>query len=156
MSVLGIDGDQLGHEMDAPSRHDGPQILLCTEGSAVVHAKSSVVTLERAARRRGSGRPTTKWPMAGRPAADQAFRAYSWASRVSETAAHGRCHLAALIANAGRSRPRSSSRHSRSPWTASMLAESVHRCRTAPGRCCRHRSRGADLLAVPTAEHRYF
>jgi len=47
VSVLGIDGDLLGHEVDAPSRHDGPQILLCSEGSAVVHAKSSVVTLER-------------------------------------------------------------------------------------------------------------
>ena len=49
VSVLGLDGDLLGHEVDAPSRHDGPQILLCTEGSAVVHAKSSVVTLERGA-----------------------------------------------------------------------------------------------------------
>ena len=47
VSVLGLDGDLLGHEVDAPSRHDGPQILLCTEGSAVVHAKSSVVTLQR-------------------------------------------------------------------------------------------------------------
>ena len=49
VSVLGIDGERLGHEVDAPSRHDGPQILLCTEGSVVVHAKSSVVTLERGA-----------------------------------------------------------------------------------------------------------
>ncbi len=49
VSVLGIDGDLLGHEVDAPSRHDGPQIVLCTEGSAVLHAKSSVVTLERGA-----------------------------------------------------------------------------------------------------------
>ncbi len=49
VSVLRIDGDHLGHEIDAPSRHDGPQILLCTEGSAVVHAKSSAVTLERGA-----------------------------------------------------------------------------------------------------------
>ena len=49
MSVLGVDGDRLGHEVDAPSRHDGPQILLCTEGSAVVHAKSGAVTLERGA-----------------------------------------------------------------------------------------------------------
>ena len=49
VSVLGIDGDLLGHEVDAPSHHDGPQILLCTEGSAVLHAKSSVVTLERGA-----------------------------------------------------------------------------------------------------------
>jgi mannose-6-phosphate isomerase len=49
VSVLDIDADLLGHEVDAPSRHDGPQILLCTEGCAVVHAKSSVVTLERGA-----------------------------------------------------------------------------------------------------------
>ncbi|HKV19916.1 MAG TPA: mannose-6-phosphate isomerase, class I [Mycobacterium sp.] len=49
VSVLGIDNDLLGHEIDAPSRHDGPQILLCAEGSVVVHAKSSVVTLERGA-----------------------------------------------------------------------------------------------------------
>ena len=32
-----------------PARHDGPQILLCTEGSVAVHAKSSVLTLERGA-----------------------------------------------------------------------------------------------------------
>ncbi|OBK77654.1 mannose-6-phosphate isomerase, class I [Mycobacterium sp. 1274761.0] len=49
VSVLGLDGDRLGHEVDAPSRHDGPQILLCTQGSAAVHAKSGVVTLERGA-----------------------------------------------------------------------------------------------------------
>lgn len=49
VSVLGIDGDLIGHEVDAPSRHDGPQILLCTEGSAVVHAKTGSVTLERGA-----------------------------------------------------------------------------------------------------------
>jgi mannose-6-phosphate isomerase len=49
VSVLSIDGDLLGHEVDAPSRHDGPQILLCTEGAVAVHAKSSVVTLERGA-----------------------------------------------------------------------------------------------------------
>ena len=49
VSVLGVDGDRLGHEVDAPSRHDGPQILLCTEGSAVVHAKSRAVTLQRGA-----------------------------------------------------------------------------------------------------------
>ena len=49
VSVVGIDGDRVGHEVDAPSRHDGPQILLCTEGSAVVHAKSGTVTLDRGA-----------------------------------------------------------------------------------------------------------
>jgi mannose-6-phosphate isomerase len=47
VSVLSFDGELLGHEVDAPARHDGPQILLCTEGSAQVHAKSSVLTLER-------------------------------------------------------------------------------------------------------------
>lgn len=47
VSVLRIDGDQLGHEIDAPTRHDGPQILLCTQGETVVHAKSSKVTLQR-------------------------------------------------------------------------------------------------------------
>lgn len=49
VSVLGLDGEQLGHEIDAPAPHDGPQILLCTQGSVVVHAKSGVVTLERGA-----------------------------------------------------------------------------------------------------------
>ena len=49
MSVFHLDGDHLGHEVDAPARHDGPQILLCTEGAATVHAKSSVLTLERGA-----------------------------------------------------------------------------------------------------------
>ncbi|AQT81245.1 mannose-6-phosphate isomerase, class I [Mycolicibacterium litorale] len=45
--VLMLDGDHLGHEIDAPSRHDGPQILVCTQGSVVVRAKSDVVTLEQ-------------------------------------------------------------------------------------------------------------
>nr|WP_221217938.1 MULTISPECIES: mannose-6-phosphate isomerase, class I [unclassified Mycolicibacterium] len=45
--VLMLDGDNLGHEIDAPSRHDGPQILVCTEGSVMVRAKSDVVVLER-------------------------------------------------------------------------------------------------------------
>jgi mannose-6-phosphate isomerase len=44
-----VDGDLLGHEIDAPTRHDGPQVLLCTEGSTVVHAKSSTLTLDRGA-----------------------------------------------------------------------------------------------------------
>jgi mannose-6-phosphate isomerase len=47
VSVLSIDGEHLGHEIDAPSRHDGPQILLCTEGSTVVHAKAGKVTLDQ-------------------------------------------------------------------------------------------------------------
>ncbi|MCX2934232.1 mannose-6-phosphate isomerase, class I [Mycobacterium sp. CVI_P3] len=45
--VLMLDGENLGHEIDAPSRHEGPQILVCTEGSVVVRAKSDVVTLDR-------------------------------------------------------------------------------------------------------------
>lgn len=48
-SVLVLDGENLGHEVDAPSRHDGPQILVCTEGSVVVRAKSDLLTLERGA-----------------------------------------------------------------------------------------------------------
>ena len=49
VSVLDVGGEQLGHEIDVPARHDGPQILLCTEGSTVVHAKSATLTLERGA-----------------------------------------------------------------------------------------------------------
>lgn len=49
VSVLCLDGEQLGHQVDAPMRHDGPQILLCTEGSVQLHAKSSVLTLDRGA-----------------------------------------------------------------------------------------------------------
>lgn len=49
VSVVTVDGDQLGHEIDAPSRHDGPQILLCTEGATIVRAKTNSVTLERGA-----------------------------------------------------------------------------------------------------------
>ena len=49
VSVLRLEHDDLGHEIDAPARHDGPQVLLCTEGSAQVHAKSRVLTLDRGA-----------------------------------------------------------------------------------------------------------
>jgi mannose-6-phosphate isomerase len=49
VSVLCLDGEQLGHQVDAPMHHDGPQILLCTEGSVQLHAKSSVLTLQRGA-----------------------------------------------------------------------------------------------------------
>jgi mannose-6-phosphate isomerase len=49
VSVLSLDGEYLGHEVDAPARHDGPQVLLCTEGSVAVHAKSNTLTLERGA-----------------------------------------------------------------------------------------------------------
>ncbi|MFL0180124.1 mannose-6-phosphate isomerase, class I [Mycobacterium sp. SMC-15] len=47
LSRLTLDGTHLGHEVDAPARHDGPQILLCTEGSITVHAKSKTLTLHR-------------------------------------------------------------------------------------------------------------
>ena len=49
VSLLRLDGADLGHEIDAPSRHDGPQVLLCTEGAVQVHGKSSVLTLDRGA-----------------------------------------------------------------------------------------------------------
>ncbi|EUA66079.1 mannose-6-phosphate isomerase domain protein [Mycobacterium xenopi 4042] len=42
VSVLTLADEHLGHEVDAPSRHDGPQILLCTEGSTAVHGKSAL------------------------------------------------------------------------------------------------------------------
>lgn len=38
-SVLILDGDDLGHQVDAPSRHGGPEILVCTEGSVIVRAQ---------------------------------------------------------------------------------------------------------------------
>jgi len=38
-SVLILDGDDLGHEVDAPSRHEGPQILVCTQGSVILRAQ---------------------------------------------------------------------------------------------------------------------
>jgi mannose-6-phosphate isomerase len=49
VSVLRLGEDQVGHEVDAPARHDGPQVLLCTQGSTVVHAKSTKLTLQRGA-----------------------------------------------------------------------------------------------------------
>lgn len=48
-SELIIDGDQLGHEVDVPSRQDGPQILVCTQGSVEVRAKSGEVRMHRGA-----------------------------------------------------------------------------------------------------------
>ncbi|MDD7813471.1 mannose-6-phosphate isomerase, class I [Mycolicibacter sinensis] len=47
VSRLTLDGAYLGHEVDAPAHHDGPQILLCTEGSVTVHAKTGTLTLHR-------------------------------------------------------------------------------------------------------------
>jgi mannose-6-phosphate isomerase len=48
-SMLTLGDDQLGHEVDAPSGHDGPQILLCTEGSTTVSGKSLALKLTRGA-----------------------------------------------------------------------------------------------------------
>jgi mannose-6-phosphate isomerase len=48
-SMLTLGDDQLGHEVDAPSRHDGPQILLCIEGATAVHGKSGALILTRGA-----------------------------------------------------------------------------------------------------------
>lgn len=47
VALLALDADQLGHEIDAPSSHEGPQILLCTEGSTMVHGKSKSLTLKQ-------------------------------------------------------------------------------------------------------------
>ncbi|MBO0677680.1 mannose-6-phosphate isomerase, class I [Mycolicibacterium sp. S2-37] len=47
VSVLELGGGHLGHEVDVPAHHDGPQVLLCTDGSATVHAKASTLTMER-------------------------------------------------------------------------------------------------------------
>jgi len=46
---LTLDGANLGHEVDAPSRHEGPQILVCTEGSVIARAKSDEVRIDRGA-----------------------------------------------------------------------------------------------------------
>ena len=48
-SMLTLGDDQIGHEVDAPSRHDGPQILLCVEGATAVHGKAGSLTLTRGA-----------------------------------------------------------------------------------------------------------
>ena len=47
VSVLTLDSEHIGHEVDAPSRHDGPQILLCIEGATTVHGKSKGLILNR-------------------------------------------------------------------------------------------------------------
>ncbi|CAM2807786.1 mannose-6-phosphate isomerase, class I [Mycobacterium intermedium] len=49
VALLELDGESLGHQVDASARHEGPQILLCVEGSTIVHAKSGSLTLERGA-----------------------------------------------------------------------------------------------------------
>ncbi|MEZ0353934.1 mannose-6-phosphate isomerase, class I [Mycobacterium sp. pR1184] len=47
VALLTLEGEHLGHEVDASPHHDGPQILLCAEGSAVLHGKSGSLTLQR-------------------------------------------------------------------------------------------------------------
>jgi len=47
VALLALEGEYLGHEVDASCSHEGPQILLCAEGCATVHAKSGSLTLER-------------------------------------------------------------------------------------------------------------
>lgn len=47
VSVLRVTGEQVGHQIDAPAEHDGPQVLLCTEGAVQVHAKAGAVSLQR-------------------------------------------------------------------------------------------------------------
>ena len=48
-SVVTLDGANLGHELDLAARHDGPQILVCTEGSVTARAKSGEVRIDRGA-----------------------------------------------------------------------------------------------------------
>lgn len=47
VALLALEGEYLGHEVDASCSHEGPQVLLCTEGCTSVHAKSSSLTLRR-------------------------------------------------------------------------------------------------------------
>lgn len=47
VSVLTFGGEDLGHEVDSPCSHDGPQILLCASGSLTVTSKSTTLRLEQ-------------------------------------------------------------------------------------------------------------
>jgi mannose-6-phosphate isomerase len=50
VALLILEGEHLGHEVDASPSHgdvQGPQILLCAEGSAVVHGKAGSLELGR-------------------------------------------------------------------------------------------------------------
>ncbi|MFV8053357.1 mannose-6-phosphate isomerase, class I [Mycobacterium sp. 48b] len=49
VSVLAVDGEHIGAEIDVHSHHDGPQLLLCTEGAAVIYADDDKLTLQRGA-----------------------------------------------------------------------------------------------------------
>ncbi len=47
VSILHLDCEHLGHEVDAPSRHEGPQVLICADGAVTVLGKAGEVRLER-------------------------------------------------------------------------------------------------------------
>lgn len=47
VSTLTVDGEHLGDEIDVHSHHDGPQLLLCIEGAAVIYADDDKLTMER-------------------------------------------------------------------------------------------------------------
>jgi len=47
VSILHLDGEHLGHEVDAPCRHEGPQVLICADGAVTVLGKAGEVQLER-------------------------------------------------------------------------------------------------------------
>lgn len=49
VSSIRVDGDRLGQLLAAPACHDGPQILLCTEGVVDVHTADASLTLSRGA-----------------------------------------------------------------------------------------------------------
>lgn len=46
-SVLVLDGHNLGHEVDVPLHHAGPQIVVCTEGEVTARAKSGEIQITR-------------------------------------------------------------------------------------------------------------
>ncbi|MGE4428861.1 MAG: mannose-6-phosphate isomerase, class I [Solirubrobacteraceae bacterium] len=47
VALLTLADEYLGREVDAPCGHEGPQVLLCTEGSTTVHGKTGSLTLRR-------------------------------------------------------------------------------------------------------------
>ncbi len=47
VSVLTLDGAELGHDVDVPCAHPGPQVLLCAQGAAVASTKAHSVSLKR-------------------------------------------------------------------------------------------------------------
>ena len=46
-AMLTLDGEHLGDEVEAPAHHDGPQILVCTQGSVTVRTKSGQLRMNR-------------------------------------------------------------------------------------------------------------